>query len=172
MRQDREIDKEKQGKIQKWEFREGPYFEDLQLGQRIMHPRGRTLTEADCLWISLISGDRNQIHINSSYTKQEFNYEPFNGRMAVNDLYILMIVNSINSPDTSVSGIFLGIDKLKMIAPVFAGDTISAVSVVVDKRISESRPEMGIVKIEVEGYKNLDTRIMTYEKTFMIRAKK
>ncbi len=154
-----------------WNFREGPWYEDLEVGKVIAHPRGRTVSEADCLWESLLSGDRNQIHINKLYTEEKFKDDPFRGRLAVNGLYVLMLINSITSPETSVSGVFLGVDEVRMVAPVFVGDTLTATSKVTEKRLSSSRPRMGIVKIKVDGYKNLDEVVITYSKSFMIESR-
>lgn len=153
-------------------MREGPWYEDLEQGVVIAHPRGRTVSEADCLWESLLSGDRNQIHINRIYTERNFSEDPFRGRLTVNGLYILMLVNSITSPETSVSGVFLGVDQVRMVAPVFVGDTLTATSIVIEKRLSSSRPGMGIVKIKVNGYKNLSQVVISYTKSFMIESKK
>lgn len=153
------------------DFTEGPLYEDLQVGRTIVHPRGRTLTEADCVWISLLTGDRNQIHINKLYTEQNYPMPPFEGKLAVNGLYVLMVVNSITSPETSVSGVFLGIDKVRMSSPVFAGDTLSARTEILEKRVSEKRPAFGIVKIGVEGFKNRNSPVISYEKTFMLRRR-
>jgi itaconyl-CoA hydratase len=149
----------------------GTFFEDLSEGQVIHHPRGRTLIDADCVWVSLITGDQNQIHYNLEYSQENFAQEPFNGRLVVNGLYILMIVNSLTGPETSTNGIFLGIDKLRIVSPCFPGDTLTAKSTVVEKRLSEKHKTMGVVRILVEGYKMDKTPVISYEKTFMTRLK-
>jgi itaconyl-CoA hydratase len=154
-----------------WEFREGPFYEDLQVGEEIYHPRGRTLDEADCKWISLIAGDRNQIHLNKLYTAKYYPEPPFNGNLVVNGLFVLMIVNSLTSPETSLNGVFLGLDKVRMLSPVFIGDTLTAKSKVLEKRVSRSRAGFGIVKIHVQGFKNLNTEVINYDKTFMLPLK-
>ena len=153
------------------DFVEGPWYEDLLIGSTIKHPRGRTITEADCIWISLLVGDRNQIHINKLYSEENYPMPPFNGQLVVNGLFVLMVVNAITSPETSVSGVFLGLDKVSMSSPVFPGDTLFASSTILDKRASKKRPDMGIVKISVEGFKKQDTVVISYEKTFMIKKK-
>lgn len=153
------------------DFIEGPWYEDLSVGEIIYHKRGRTITDADCVWISLLVGDRNQIHINKMYSEGSYSSPPFNGQLVVNGLFVLMVVNSITSPETSVSGIFLGLDRVKMSSPVFSGDTLWAKSEVITKRVSEKKPQMGIVTLQVEGYKNKKEPVISYEKTFMIRRK-
>ncbi|MHB1708453.1 MAG: MaoC family dehydratase [Thermoplasmataceae archaeon] len=149
----------------------GIFFEDLSEGQVISHPRGRTLIDADCVWLSLITGDQNQIHYNLKYSQENFANEPFNGRLVVNGLYVLMIVNSLTGPETSTNGIFLGIDKLRLMSPCFSGDTLTAKSTVIEKRLSEKHATMGVVRISVEGYKLDGTRVITYEKSFMTRLR-
>ncbi len=155
--------------INKEYIESGIFFEDLTEGQIINHPRGRTLIDADCVWLSLITGDQNQIHYNLKYAKDNFEGEPFNGKLAVNGLYILMIVNSITGPETSTNGIFLGLDKLRLVNPCFPGDTLLARSTVLEKRVSKKHDTMGIVKISVEGYKLDGKPVISYEKSFMTR---
>ena len=149
----------------------GIFFEDLAEGQVINHPRGRTLIDADCVWLSLITGDQNQIHYNLKYSHENFANEPFNGRLVVNGLYVLMIVNSLTGPETSTNGIFLGIDRLRLVAPCFSGDTLTAKSTVIEKRLSKKHATMGVVRISVEGYKLDGSLVITYEKSFMTRLR-
>ena len=93
------------------------------------------------------------------------------GRLVVNGLYVLMIVNSLTGPETSTNGIFLGIDKLRLMSPCFSGDTLTAKSTVIEKRLSKKHPTMGVVRISVEGYKLGGSLVITYEKSFMTRLR-
>jgi len=62
----------------------------------------------------------------------------------------------------------LGWDKIRLTAPVFAGDTIYAESEVIGKRESGSRPHHGIVTVRTTGEKSRRTAFMTFERSALI----
>ena len=49
---------------------QGRFFEDFQIGDVYRHPLGRTVTEADNIWFSLLTMNTNQMHFNSEYAKK------------------------------------------------------------------------------------------------------
>lgn len=54
-----------------------------------------------------------------------------------------------------------GIDQLRWLKPVFAGDTLRCESEVVEKRRSQSRPEMGIFKSRLTVFNQHDEPVMS-----------
>jgi len=48
--------------------RRGMYFEEFEVGQRIISP-GRTVTESDIVLFAGLSGDYNQIHTDAKFTQ-------------------------------------------------------------------------------------------------------
>jgi acyl dehydratase len=62
----------------------------------------------------------------------------------------------------------LGWDKVRLMAPVFAGDTIYAESEVLDVRESTSRPAQGIVTVRTTGKKADGTVFMVYERSILV----
>ncbi len=56
-----------------------------------------------------------------------------------------------------------GVDNLRWLKPVRAGDTIRGIRTVVESRASNSRPEMGIVKSKWEVFNQDDELVMTME---------
>ena len=57
---------------------------------------------------------------------------------------------------------------IKLLAPVFAGDTIYAQSKVLSKRDSKSRPNAGIVSVRTTGNKSDGTVFLVYERTILV----
>jgi len=74
------------------EQNKGPFFEDFKVGQTIKHPRGRTITDVDNIWFTLLTCNTNQIHFNKMYTKAYFSKPPFNGRLVVNSILVFAVV--------------------------------------------------------------------------------
>ncbi len=55
-----------------------------------------------------------------------------------------------------------GIDELKWIKPVYPGDTLRCETEILEKRVSASRPEMGIFKSRMQVFNQDDVMVMTF----------
>ncbi len=55
-----------------------------------------------------------------------------------------------------------GIDELKWVKPVYPGDTLRCESEILEKRVSASRPEMGIFKSRMRVFNQDDAMVMTF----------
>jgi itaconyl-CoA hydratase len=151
------------------EHKQGPYYEEIKIGDTIIHQGGRTITDTDNIWFTLLTCNTNQIHYNKEYTEANFSSSPFNGRLVVNSLFVFSVLVGLSVGDTSKNGIMLGINNWKATNPVFAGDTVHAESEVISKRESKSHRSMGIVTIRTKGFKQGNIPVMEFERTFMVR---
>ena len=147
-------------------FREsfGRYYEDFNVGDVYEHRPGRTLSETDNTWFTLLTMNQHPLHFDREYAaKSEF------GRLVVNSCLTLSVIAGMSVSDLSQKTIAnLGWDKVRLSAPVFVGDTLYAESEVLDKRESKSRPTQGIVVAKTIGVKADGTEVMSYERTFLI----
>ncbi|NON61365.1 MULTISPECIES: MaoC family dehydratase [Acidianus] len=150
---------------------EAPFFEDFKIGQKFKSKVGRTITDVDNIWFTLLTNNSNQIHFNRDYTEKYFSGEPFKGRLVVNGFLTLAIVAGMLVEQTSQNGFMLGIENVKFISPVFGGDTIYAEAEVIESRESESRPGFGVVKIKTWGYNQEGKKVIEFERVFMIRKR-
>jgi itaconyl-CoA hydratase len=142
----------------------GRYYEDFQVGDVYEHRPGRTITESDNTWFTLLTMNQHPLHFDKAYAaKSEF------GRPVVNSCLTLSIVAGMSVSDISQKAIGnLGWDGIKLTRPVFVGDTIYAESEVLDKRESAKRPTQGVVTVRTTGKKADGTVFMTYERTVLI----
>lgn len=148
---------------------DGPFYEDFNVGDVLMHSGGRTITDTDNIWFTLLTCNTNQIHLNKEYVEEFFSGPPFDGRLVVNSFFVLAVVLGLSVADTSRNGIMLGMTDWKVTRPIFAGDTIHARSDIIAKRESKSHPSMGIVTVKTRGFKQKNTIIMEFERSFMVR---
>src|SRR3982074_565958 len=121
----------------------GRFFEDFAVGDVYEHALGRTITEADNIWFTLLTQNTAPIHFDHHYAAQtEF------GRPLVNSTLTLALVTGQSVTDLSPK-VFanLGWDEVRLPSPVFEGDTIYSQSEVLEKRDSSSRPNIGIVTV-------------------------
>jgi acyl dehydratase len=146
----------------------GPFFEDLRVGQKIVHKTGRTITDSDNIWFTLLTCNPNQIHFNRDYTEKNYSSPPFNGNLVVNSALTYSVVLGLTVADTSINGFMLGLQNMKMPNPVFAGDTLYAESEITSVRKSESHETMGIVSMRTKGVNQKRETVIEFERTFMI----
>lgn len=143
---------------------EGRTFEDFQLGDIYNHPFGKTVTEADNHWLTLMTQNLAKTHVDSNFaTRTEF-AEPL-----VNSTLILALVVGQSTIDLSMN-VFanLGWDEVRLPHPVFVGDTIYSRSKVMVTRESVSRPTMGLVTVASEGFNQDGKIVIRFKRTFMI----
>ncbi len=142
----------------------GRHFEHFTVGDVYEHHPGRTITETDNTWFTLLTMNTHPLHFDAAYAAEsEF------GKILVNSCLTLSMVVGMSVSDLSQKAIAnLGWDKIKLTAPVFVGDTIYAESEVLAKRESRSRPSQGIVTVLTTGRKADGTAFMNFERTFLV----
>src|SRR5690349_20513700 len=142
----------------------GRCFEDFEPGDIYEHRPGRTISEADNTWFTLLTMNQHPLHFDAVYAKKsEF------GRPLVNSCLTLSIVVGMSVSDVSQKAIGnLGWNDIRLTAPVFIGDTIYAESEVLSKRESAKRPTQGVVTVRTTGRKADGTVFMTFERTVLV----
>ena len=142
----------------------GRYFENFIIGDVYEHRPGRTITESDNTWFTLLTMNQHPVHFDAEYAaKSEF------GKPLVNSCLTLSIVAGMSVSDVSQKNIAnLGWTDIKLPGPVFVGDTLMAESEVLDKRESKSRPTQGIVTIRTIGKKQDGSIIIEFERAMLV----
>jgi acyl dehydratase len=143
---------------------EGRFLEDFTVGDVYRHAHGRTISETDNTWFTLLTNNTHDIHFNADYAaRTEF------GVPLVVSTLTLAIVTGLSVPDVSQNAVAnLGWDDVRLTAPVFAGDTIYAESEVLEVRPSGSRPGQGVVRVRTRGFNQRDETILTFERTVLV----
>ena len=120
----------------------GKYFDEWQVGDKIVHQPSRTVTETDNLMFSAMTHNMQPLHLDAEYAKaSEF------GQILVNSCFTFSLMIGVSVHDTTLGTLVanLGYDKLVFPNPVFAGDTLRSESECLAVRESKSRPNAGIV---------------------------
>lgn len=143
---------------------QGRFFEDFGVGDVYRHPLGRTVTETDNTWFTLLTMNTAEPHFNVEAGKaSEF------GRCLVASTLTLAIAAGQSVIDTSYNAIAnLGWENIQLTHPVFAGDTLWSESVVLQKRESKSRPYAGIVTVKTRTLNQDGDEVLSYVRTFYI----
>jgi len=142
----------------------GRYYEDFVVGDTYEHRPGRTITQTDNTWFTLLTMNTHPMHFDEEYAKaSEF------GRTIVCSPLTVALMVGMSVTDVSQKAIAnLGWRDIKLTHPVFAGDTLYAESEVLETRESRSRPQAGIVTVRTTGRNQERTVVCTFERTILV----
>lgn len=143
------------------------YWEDYELGA-VYDIGSKTMTKEE------------MIDFASKFDPQPFHLDEEAGRKSIfrglsasgwhtSSEVMRLLVDNYISRDTSMGS--PGIDELRWLKPVLAGDTISAKVRILDKKPSRSRPEMGSIFNQYEVYNQKGELVMTMKGIGLFRRR-
>lgn len=142
----------------------GRYFEEFEIGDIFRHWPGRTITEHDDTWFSLMTMNQHPLHIDENYAQATQH-----GRRLVNGTFIFALTVGMSVADVSGRCIAnLEYEFIKHLAPSFHGDTIYAETEVLDKRESASKPDRGVVYVETRARNQRDEIVLTLRRRVLV----
>ena len=142
----------------------GRFFEDFTVGDVYRHALGRTISQTDNSWFTLLTQNTAPVHVDHHYAAQtEY------GRALVNSTFTLALVTGQSVSDIS-QNVFanLGWDDVRLPHPLFEGDTVYSSSEVLTTRPSGTRPNVGIVTVRTTGFNQDGTPVITFTRTVMV----
>ncbi len=143
----------------------GRTYEEFEIGAVYQHWPGKTVTEYDDHLFCLLTMNHHPLHLDANYAGQATEF----GRNVVVGTYIYSLLLGMSVPDVSGKAIAnLEVSSLKHVAPTFHGDTIYGETTVVDKRLSRSRDDRGIVEVETRGYNQDGTVVCVFRRKVMV----
>ncbi len=145
---------------------EGNFFEDFHIGQVIRHATPRTLRAGDQALYTALYGGRFAVQSSDAYARA-LNYP----EAPVDDLLVFHVVFGKTVPDISLNAVAnLGYAGCRFLAPVYPGDTLSAVSEVIGMK-ENSNGKTGVVYVRSTGYKEDGTEVLDYVRWVMVRKR-
>ncbi len=149
---------------QRYRASDGRYYEQFALGDVYEHRPGRTVTQQDNAWFTLLTMNTHPLHFDENYASgTEF------GRPLVASPLTVAILVGMSVSDVSQRAIAnLGWKEIRLTAPVFPGDTLYAESEVIAMRESKSRPTAGLVSVRTIGTNQNDKEVCSFERTMLI----
>ena len=143
----------------------GKYYEQFQIGEIIRHELHRTVTEIDNLMTCALTHNPQPLHLDAEYAATtEY------GRVVVNGIYTFGLMIGLSVGDTTLGTLFanLGYDAVVMPKPVFVGDTLRCETTIIDKRESQSRPNVGVVVFEHRALNHRDEMVCQCRRTALL----
>ena len=150
---------------------DGNYFEDFEPGAVMRHARGKTMCEQDNVGITLQVLNTAEGHFNEDLMQRNaMGREGWNSRLQFGGVTIAMVIG-MAMQDTGENAVAeLGLDKIRLKAPVFHGDTLYAYSEVLEKRQSD-QPNAGVVVFKHYGVNQKDQVVFEGERTLLVKKK-
>ncbi len=147
--------------VEKW-------WDDFTIGEKIK-TWAITVTEAHLLNWAGLTMDYFPIHMDSVYAK---NNTIFGERVAHGPLTFALSIGLLGSTgflgDSVIA--WLGLENMKVSAPVFIGDTIHVVVEVIKKK-ETSKPDKGVTTLTYTIVNQHDKTVMVYDNLLLMRRK-
>lgn len=132
-------------------------FEDMEVGARYEIGE-HTFTREEIVEFAQ-KFDPQPFHLDEAAAAES----PFRGLVASGwhtcSVMMGMLVRKVLADSTSMGS--PGIDEIRWLKPVRVGDTITMLNVIVDKRVSQSKPDRGIVSTRWEGINQHGETVIT-----------
>jgi 2-methylfumaryl-CoA hydratase len=144
----------------------GNFLEDFRQGDVINHATPRTLSEADAALNIALTGARHALFSADSFAQAcGFPGAP------IDPLLVFHTVFGKTVPDISLNAVAnLGYAEGRFLAPVFAGDTLNAVSEVLGVK-QNSNGKTGVVTVRTTGFNQVGEPVLTYVRWVMVNKR-
>ncbi len=141
------------------------FLEDLTEGLRIQTER-RVVSAADIDAFCELSGDRNPLHTDDEHARAA----GFAGRIAHGVLVLSIESGLASEADDWAIGAYLE-ETRRFVEPVLPGDEIHSVATITQTRRSRSKPDRGIVTLQVETRNQRDEVVLEGTDVIMVGAR-
>jgi acyl dehydratase len=145
------------------------WFEELDPDVVYDHRPGRTVSEYDNVLFTTLTMNTQALHLDEAWSSTQ---APFGTRL-VNSMFTLSTLVGLSVSQLTQGTIVgnLGFEQVAFPHPVFHGDTLYAETVVAGKRISSSRPDVGIVTFEHTARNQDGVVVATARRVTMVRLR-
>jgi itaconyl-CoA hydratase len=146
------------------------YFEDFRIGDVFEHPRARTVSNTDNLWITHTTLNTAQAHFNLDYM-QDMMGGIFRERLVMGAVTLAFVVG-LTSEDMSENAFMdLGLSAIRLTTPVYKDDTLYARSEVLDVSDSDERADAGVLTYRFTGRKTDGSVVVEGERTLLVKRR-
>ena len=143
------------------------YFEEYELNS-VQVSMGRTITETDIVIHAGQTGDFYPHHMDAEWSKNQV----FGQRVAYGTLILSVAVGQLAREMNEVAFSY-GYDKVRFIAPVFIGDTITSKAEIVAKREHAKRAaDFGLADEQVSVTNQRGETVIAFIHVYMVEKKK
>jgi len=140
------------------------YFEDFTKGEVIRHWPGRTISEADDTWFTLLTMNTNPLHFDAYWGSKSQHKQ-----CLVNGTLVFSIVVGMSVKDVSEICIAnLEYETVKHVGPTFHGDTIYAESEILDVTPSTTKDDRGVIYVETRAWNQKSEKVLVLRRKVLL----
>lgn len=144
----------------------GNFFEDFSIGQKIVHPLPRTISEGDVSLYIAFTGSRFALH-SSDVVANEMGFE----KRPIDDTLMFHLTFGKSVQDISLNAIAnLGYAEIAFPNPVYIGDTVSMTSSVIGLK-ENSNGKSGVVYVHSIGVNQDGAEVLNFKRWVMVHKK-
>ncbi len=144
----------------------GNYFEDFSIGQKIVHPLPRTITDGDVSFYIALTGSRFALQSSDELAKQ-MGYK----KKPIDDMLAFHLTFGKSVQDISLNAIAnLGYAEVSFKNPVFVGDTVSLETEIIGLK-ENSNGKSGVVYVHSIGCNQKGDEILNLKRWVMVHKR-
>lgn len=144
----------------------GNFFEDFSIGQKIVHPLPRTVSEGDVSLYIAFTGSRFALH-SSDIVANEMGFD----KRPIDDTLMFHLTFGKSVQDISLNAIAnLGYAEIAFPNPVYIGDTVSMTSTVIGLK-ENSNGKSGVVYVHSIGVNQNGEEVLNFKRWVMVHKK-
>lgn len=142
----------------------GNFFDDFNVGEEITHSLSKTIFESDNNLFSLLTMNPHPVHTNLDYASKNLH-----GKILVVGTLVFSLVVGLTVIDISGKAIAnLSYESIDHLHPVFINDTLYARTKILEKNLSKSKPNRGIVYVETVAYNQDNIDVIRFRRKVLI----
>jgi acyl dehydratase len=141
------------------------YFDEYRIGEK-RRTVGRTITESDIVLHAGQTGDFFPHHMDAAWCATQ----PFGERIAHGTL-ILSVAVGMTAGDINPVAMSYGYDRIRFVAPVFIGDTITVEAEIAGKRDHPKRSEHGLVDETVTATNQRGETVLVLTHVYLVERR-
>jgi itaconyl-CoA hydratase len=142
------------------------YFEDFDVGAAIKHARGKTINALENVLITHLVMNTAQGHFNEHLMANS----PIGGVISYGGVNFSVVLGLASQDCCENALAELGLDNIRLIKPVAHGDTLYAVSEVLEKG-DAGRDDAGVVVFRHYGYNQRDELVVQVDRKALVKRK-
>ena len=141
------------------------HFDKFEINQEFKHYQGKTLTEGEESFFSLMTMNHHPIHIDTEYAKKTM-YK----KNVIVGTYLISLAAGMSVRDITINSVAaLEYKNIKHHFPAFVGDTVYAVSTITDKIKKKNDKGILLFKTDLYNQKNIKLISMSRANLFLLK---
>ena len=142
------------------------HLQDIEVGLELVSEL-RMITAADVAAFAELTGDHNPLHTDPSAVGEA---SPYDAPIAHGLLVASISSGQPTAADDWALGVYLE-ESRRFVAPVYAGDAIRTISIVTNVRRSRSKPDRGVITLDVRVLNQRDELVQEGVDTVLVGSR-